>query len=74
MPTQNSTRCVARNREGHTRKNTPKRPSQDYIVKKRLNRLPEWIRDDIRESIKGRANAHRMTAAEKKRVLRAPRQ
>lgn len=61
-----------RNRDSRPRSDAPKRPHKNDIVRRRLNRVPLWIRKSIYESILVRANSRQMKPSEKKCALRSP--
>jgi len=64
-------RCLPRNREGRSRSGAPERASRDIILRRRLNHLPYWVRNDIKEKMR-EGKSSKLSKTEEKRVLHAP--
>lgn len=63
-------RSLPRNREHRPRKGAPIRPDQCVINRQKQNRVPPWVRHEIKKSeAQGR---RRMKPSDKKRAVRAP--
>jgi len=65
-------RNLPRNREHRARKGAPVRPNQCVINRQKHNRVPHWVRYEIKKSIEAQNGRRRMKPSDKKRAIQAP--